>query len=155
MAVLAVPTDAGQLDLEYQPDDVITFSEGLIGCPDWHEFLLVQDEDPGPAGVLQSVDDPLVALLVVDPEVIAPGYHAAVHQHAPTDSPGGGDPGPANQPAVLVTLTEQPDGSYTANLLGPLLIDPVSRQARQVVLDPARYSSRHPIDPAALNAGGA
>ena len=37
----------------------------------------------------------------------------------------------------------------TANLLGPLAINPASRLARQLVLDDSVYSHRQPIIPAA------
>lgn len=138
MPIITVQTETGPLELNYSAADVITFPEGLIGCPEWCRFLVLEDDEPGPVGILQSLDRPEVALLVVDPEHIWPGYRE--HLLLPTAQP----------VVVLVTLTRQPDGALTANLLGPLVIDPVQGTGRQIVLGQSDFASRHPVEPGLL-----
>ena len=46
---------------------------------------------------------------------------------------------------ALVTIPPGSPGKMTANLLGPLVIDPESRQGRQVILANSGYNPRHPI----------
>ena len=107
-------------------DGSIVFPDGLVGCPDWKRFaLLVDDEEEMPVALLKSLDFPEVELLITDPRLLTDDYAV---------EPDGG--------ALYCTLSVQ-DGWITANLLGPLVIDPISRQGRQLVLTDSRYSARH------------
>jgi flagellar assembly factor FliW len=118
------------------PDPAITFPEGLVGCPDWKRFVLLVDEDEDLlVAVLRSLDDPQVELLVTDPTRVDPDYKArleGLHSVGPN-------------PTVYCTLAIGADGVITANLLGPLVIDPASRQGQQLVLVDSGYSTRHPV----------
>jgi flagellar assembly factor FliW len=117
---------------ESESDVAIVFPEGLVGCPDWKRFtLLVDDEEELPVALLKSLDFPEVELLITDPRLLINDY-----EHS------------SDSGAVYCTLTIQ-DGWITANLLGPLVIDPISRQGRQVVLTDSPYSARHPVARAA------
>ena len=51
---------------------------------------------------------------------------------------------------VLGTI---PKDQPTANLLGPLVINPENRQAVQAVRDDAQYSVQHPLFPREENSG--
>src|ERR1043165_2567093 len=116
---------------ELAADASIVFPDGLVGCPDWKRFTLLVDEDEQmPVAVLRSLDYPEVELLVTDPTLLDPDYKTHIG---------------VGQSAVYCTLTVGEDGWITANLLGPLVIDPASRQGRQVVLTDSAYSSRHPV----------
>jgi flagellar assembly factor FliW len=124
-------------------DAAIVFPDGLIGCPDWKRFvLLVDEEEELPVAVLRSLDDPQVELLVTDPALVAPEYVS----HLPMHAIGAGDP------AVYCTLSIGEDGWITANLMGPLVIDPTTRQGRQVVLADSSYTTRHPVVQTAVQA---
>jgi flagellar assembly factor FliW len=46
---------------------------------------------------------------------------------------------------IYCTLTVGGDGLITANLLGPLVINPRTRRGRQLVLTESGYSTRHPV----------
>jgi flagellar assembly factor FliW len=117
-------------------DAAIVFPDGLVGCPDWKRFvLLVDDEEELPIAVLRSLDDPQIELLVTDPSLIAPDYKTQLSTFAAN----------ASDPAVYCTLTIGDDGWITANLMGPLVIDPGTRQGRQVVLADSSYSTRYPV----------
>jgi flagellar assembly factor FliW len=118
------------------PDPAITFPEGLVGCPDWKRFVLLEDEDEDlPVAVLRSLDDPQVELLVTDPTLVDPEYTARLKSLHTLGT----------DPTVYCTLAISEDGLITANLMGPLVIDPVSRQGRQLVLTDSGYSTRHPV----------
>jgi flagellar assembly factor FliW len=112
-------------------DAAIVFPDGLVGCPDWKRFtLLVDDEEDLPVALLKSVEFPEVELLVTDPTLLDADYARSVGAH---------------DGALYVTLTVQQDGWITANLLGPIVIDPHTRQGRQIVLTESQYSARHPV----------
>lgn len=121
---------------------MIVFPQGLVGCERWQRFvLLTADDEALPVATLQSLDDPDVALLVSDPALVLPGYRAGLtdEDRALLGLPEG------EQPVLYCTLTVGADGWLTANLLGPLAINPATRRGRQLVLADSLYSTRHPV----------
>jgi len=131
-------TQPGQPALDSDP--AIIFPDGLVGCPDWKRFvLLVDDEEELPVAILRSLDNPHVELLITDPALVDPTYASQIVKTVDTQDP-----------VVYCTLTVGDDGWISANLMGPLVIDPLSRQGRQIVLADSGYSTRHPVAQAAL-----
>jgi flagellar assembly factor FliW len=117
----------------------INFADGLVGFPTWQNFVLMTDDQENlPIGVLQSQDDPKVALLVTDPRLILQDYtvelDATTRDALQLDSV---------LPAIYCTLSVTQDGTMTADLLGPLVINPSNRRAAQLVLAESAYSTRH------------
>jgi flagellar assembly factor FliW len=91
---------------------------------------------------LQSIDDPSLAMVVVDPYVYFPDYEVMLNDEdsvlLKVQKP---------EDAVILTtvsIRKAPAG-ITTNLLGPLVIGTQSRQALQLVLDGDRYSVKQPL----------
>jgi flagellar assembly factor FliW len=131
-------------------DPSIVFPDGLVGCQDWKNFVLMTDEgdDELPVAVLQSLDDPAISLLVTDPRFIEPSFTPQLSAQDSADL--GLDDG--MQPVVYCTLSTG-DGWLTANLLGPLVLNPTTRRAKQIVVVDSAYSTRFRVAP--LAAAGA
>jgi flagellar assembly factor FliW len=120
----------------------IFFPEGLVGCPDWQLFVQVVDsEEDLPVAILQCIDHAEVQFLVTDPTLIDPEY--AVQLSSAQRAKLGLVPG--TEPVVYCTLTVRADGCISANLLGPLVVDPSTRRALQLVLADSKYSTQHPV----------
>jgi flagellar assembly factor FliW len=129
-----LPTDAA--------DHALVFPEGLVGFPDWRRFVLMTLEDEElPVATLASLDDPNVELMVTDPRLLLPDYEVKLSE---VDRAGLDLLADAT-PVVYCTLTLAADGLITANLLGPLVINPLTRQGRQIVLTESGYTTRHPV----------
>jgi flagellar assembly factor FliW len=125
-------------------DHAIVFPEGLVGCHDWKRFVLLVDDDTDgalPVAVLQSLDDATISLFVTDPALVEPAYTAALSAADRAELDLLGD----ESPVVYSTLTVGGDGWLTANLLGPLVINPRTRRGKQVVLTDSAYTTRHPV----------
>jgi flagellar assembly factor FliW len=134
------PTDL----LTSADDHAIVFHEGLVGCQDWKRFVLMVDDDTEgalPVAVLQSLDDTNISLFVTDPKLLEPTYTANVAEADRTELGLDAD----QQPTLYCTLTVGQDGWLTANLLGPLVVNPTTRKAKQVVLTDSGYSTRQPV----------
>jgi len=117
---------------------VIAFPEGLVGCRSWKHFvLLTSDEADLPVGILQCIDEPSVRFMVTDPRLIDSTYCAELSFEDKLAL--------GTNPVIYCTLTVSNDGNITANLLGPLVINAQTRQAKQVVLTDDTYSARHPV----------
>ncbi len=120
----------------------LDFPAGLIGCPEWRRFRLVQDLDSAPIASLESVDQPGLSFLVVDPRLWVPGYslRSAAEPLAAAGLPD------FEKLLPLVILNVQADPlQVTANLLGPLAVDPESGQGAQVVVTDQPYSAEQPV----------
>ena len=119
--------------IEVEQEDIITFGEGLVGLPELKQFVLIQHKEGSPFRWMQSLDDGTFALLVVDPANYAPDFSPnmpesvsnALELHEDT-------------PILVYTICTIPNGSprnMTLNLAGPIVINAVSRQARQIILE--------------------
>jgi len=119
---------------------IIRFPDGLIGLPEIREVALLEPRTPGsPFRYLLCANQPEVAFVVCAPDDFFPGYAAEVPK--PEDAA-------AEDVVVLVLVTvPQRPREMTANLLAPLVIDCRSREGRQVVLDAARFTTRHRLLP--------
>jgi flagellar assembly factor FliW len=135
------PTDAA--------DHALVFPDGLVGCPDWQRFVLMTAEDEDlPVATLASLDDASVTLMVTDPRLVAPQFELTLSNEDRASL----DLLPETSPVVYCTLSVASDGLITANLLGPLVVNPRTRRGRQLVLAESGYSTRHPV--ARIDAGG-
>lgn len=127
--------------VEVADDRVVHFPEGLPGFPDSRRFALLGE----PGGLflwLQSVDEPEVALPVVDPFALFDDYEVPLD---PADVELLSVTSP-QEVAVLVVVTVRSDPlQATANLAAPILVNTARRLGRQKVLADSSYSVRHPL----------
>jgi flagellar assembly factor FliW len=125
-----------------QTDPSVTFQDGLIGQPAWKRFvLIVEDSEELPVAMLQSLDDPECSMLVADPKMVEPTYTVRLTAEDRAALSLGKD----GQPVLYCTLSVSADGWITANLLGPLAINPVTRVGKQLVLTESSYSTTHTV----------
>lgn len=134
--------------VEVDPSRIITFPHGFIGFPSWQRFVLLPHREDSPFWFLQSVDEPALAFVVMDPREAVPDYVARVPAAQLADV-GIETPQDVERAVVLalVTLRGEPAGA-TANLKAPLVINPARRLGVQVILEGSPYAIRHPIIPA-------
>jgi flagellar assembly factor FliW len=113
----------------------LTFPDGLVGLPELVRFA----REPIEGTVfheLISLDDPTFRFAAASADDVRPGVTAELIERglAPEGA----------EVLVLLAVHGDPPG-VTANLAGPLVIDPESRSARQLVLEDAAFQLRVPI----------
>lgn len=125
---------------------VITFVSPLPGFPAHRAFMLVRLDDLGLLYDLRSVEDEQLRFLVAVPGPFFPEY-------APEISSAAVDlldtPDPSRLLVLLVVNPAESPADATANLLAPIVVDPVTRRAVQVVLTNNDLSVRAPLVAAA------
>ena len=122
--------------------ETVIFPAGLVGCETWKNFVLVRDDATEvPIAKLQSLDDAHISLIVTNPYCIDPEYQPDLSDQDRAEL----QLDESIQPEVFCTLTVQSDGWLTANLLGPLVVNPTNHRAKQIVLAESGYSTRAPI----------
>jgi flagellar assembly factor FliW len=118
--------------------ELLVMPEGMLGFAGERRFVLLP---ASPEGVFwfQSVDDGALIFLLVDPFLFFPDYVV--------EAPGIPE---SRTPEVaafaIITLPRARGDQCTVNLQGPLVLDFVNRQARQVIQGDPRYHTRHPVD---------
>ena len=119
-------------------DKILTIPEGLFGFEDYKKFALI-DSDYEPFIWLQSVDEPNLAFLIVDPFLISSEYETDIDDEA-LKKIGIEKP----EDIIIMTIVTVPnDGSaITANFQGPLVINKVNRQCMQVIINDNRWSTK-------------
>lgn len=129
-------------EIEIEEEKIIHFTDGIIGYPDCKNFTLIFDEEKGRRKNicwLQSVDEPIFALPVLDPLLIKEDYNPAVEDELLHTL---GDLKEENT-FVLVTVTvpEQIE-DMSINLKAPIVINVDERLACQIIVEenyPVKY----------------
>jgi flagellar assembly factor FliW len=133
--------------LRYQPDQVITFPEGLPAFEDEREFLLIERPSTAPVVFLQSLRRPGLAFITLPAGFVEPPFQleAAPEDLQALDLPAGTLPVPGPQLLCLAIVTVADGKSPTANLMAPVVINLRNRLARQIIVCGSPYSHQHPL----------
>jgi len=125
------------------PEDLITFQEGILGFPDIHRYLLIQEDSHQPFLWLQAATDPELAFFVIDPLILKPDYRPGFSPLELRSI----DAKDARSLTLLsiVTVPQDDPTKLSANLMAPLVINHLSRKGRQIVLNNPAYALREPI----------
>lgn len=127
--------------VEVSDKQKIVMPEGFYGFEDYHDFVLLDSEQP-PFFWMQSLDDKTLAFIVIDPFLFRPDYELEVDDASLEVID-------AKQPEdllVFVLVTIPADGSpITANLQGPLIINKSNNKAMQVVVSGDKWKTKHDI----------
>jgi flagellar assembly factor FliW len=125
--------------LEYQDGDVIEFPQGLPGFEGERHFALLSLPGSTPIRYLQSLESPTLGFVVLAVELVDPAYELKLMAEYKVVV--GGD----SPLAVLAILCLPEGGAPSANLLGPVVINPVTRVGVQAIRDDRRYSAVTPL----------
>ena len=131
--------------IEVGEDKLLHFEHGLPGFPDCERFIVMDHDRETPLKWLQSVDQPEIAFLIVEPEQVLRSYEVEVPDPVlrVLGWEDGGDP---SDVAVFVILNVT-DEELTANLRAPVVVNLAKRRAFQLILDSPDIALRHPIAP--------
>jgi flagellar assembly factor FliW len=137
-------------EIEIPEEKIIHFKEGIPGFPQIRKFAMLEMENLKPFNYLQSLEDPPIALLVVNPFLLQSSYQFEVSEKDAEDLQTG-KPEEISIFAVA-TIPEDPSNA-TVNLMAPILINDRNRCGKQIILLESRYSVRHPLFRAAAKNG--
>ena len=130
-------------EIEVDEDLVITLPNGIIGFEESRRYVVLHLQEKSPFRWLQSLDDGSLAFPIIDPWDFKPDY-------APTISDADADQLKLDRDSpklvfAIVTIPRQEPRRVTANLLGPLVINPVTRLGKQVIVTNEQYTTKHSI----------
>jgi len=128
--------------LEVSPEQVLSFSEGLLGFEDCRRFVLIERDRSGHFRWLQSLERPELAFVTIEPRSVLPGYEPVVSRweldRVQLTS--------VTKAAVLAIVAMAPEvGKLTANLQAPVIVNPETMEARQVISTGPDHRIRQPL----------
>ncbi len=128
--------------IQASESDVILIPEGLVGFRAYNHYVHIADPVSRGLSWLQSTTAPELAFGLVAPPLavceyrieLRPGDRSALELDDERSA------------LVYVILNRAEGGGLSVNLQGPIVINPVRRLGRQLVLTSSRYPVRFPLD---------
>ncbi|MEK7869919.1 MAG: flagellar assembly protein FliW [Nitrospirota bacterium] len=121
---------------------MLTFPSGILGFPDCRRYVILDHDTDAPFKWLQSLDEPGLAFVILDPASFHPEYDVQVPHEALLEVDG-----KDNEElivSVLLTIPSNDPTGITANLRGPLLMNPRTKLCKQLILSDS-YPTRFPL----------
>lgn len=126
-------------------DAIIDMPFGIPGFPYQTKFFILAHKKDSPFLWYQSSEDPSLAFVITDPHLFKPDYVVnmdKVIKEMSWELEG------KNDQLKLYVIVNIPNGApekTTANLIGPLVMNPVTRQAIQIIIPDSPYSHQFPL----------
>lgn len=129
-------------NIDVKDESIIRMDEPMIGFERCTSYVLLQDRPDTAFKWMQSVDDPNVAFLVINPNDFFPDYEVELSDEQ-ADSLELTDP---SESVMFTTVTiNREESSATTNLVGPIIMNLRTMKASQIVLQDDSYTTRHAI----------
>ena len=117
----------------------LEFPQGILGFENHHSFVLLDATQP-PFYWLQSLDEPEIAFVLINPLIFKPDYNADVN---PLDLEEIGITDPEDQLTLAIVTIPETQELMTANLQGPIIINKREKTGRQSISRNPRWLVRH------------
>jgi flagellar assembly factor FliW len=127
-------------EIEVDDQRVMTFPKGLLGFPEYQQYVLIEAGQDSYFWWLQSVDKADLAFIVTDPTLFIPTYKVPVK----AEQIGQLNLNTVDDAQVLVIVNKRGE-TLTGNLQGPLVINVKNCFGEQLVLSDRRFTTRVPL----------
>lgn len=122
--------------IDIDPEQVITFTQPIIGFQEYRRFVLMPAADDGSVQWLQSTENGDLAFLLIDPRQVLPDYAVRLGEQELAELAVAG----VDELQIFTLLVIPEDQSQVrTNLKAPILINMKHRLARQQVMDRSDY----------------
>ena len=129
-------------DIEVEQDKIITMTTPFLGFPEDKNFIIRSHSKDSPFMWFQSLDNPNLAFVVVQATTVIPDYKPAIPKSIKTEL----KCNDKNHDILLVlTIPQGKPKEMTANLLGPIVLNPEDKLSCQVLLDPNKFDPCWPV----------
>jgi flagellar assembly factor FliW len=121
---------------------VLTFPSGVLGFPEWTRYVMLDHDTDAPFKWLHCTEEASLAFVVIDPALFNPHYQVTISPEARFEVEG--NETDELSLTVILTIPSDDPSAMTANLRGPLLMNPRTRRCKQLVLT-EDYPTRYPV----------
>ncbi len=128
-------------EIDYDPEDILHFPNGLFGFEEEQEFLLLPFAgSDGNLLSLQSVQTPALSFVLMNPFSLMPDYMPLLSEEELQVM---GVERSQDVCFYVMCVTREPVGESTLNFKCPVVVNVDTRKAMQVILDTPDYHMRH------------
>lgn len=128
--------------MEIDENDIIHFEQGLLGFDDVRSYVLINHDDQGMIMTLQTADGEVPQFVVLDPYVVMPKYNPVMSAANLNYFKGK----KSNELKYLVIAVVKENYLETVvNLKSPIVIDPDTHMALQVILENPDYTMQYRV----------
>jgi len=128
-----------------EKDEIIQMPYGMPGFQSQTQFVILEHKKDSPFLWYQSSEDPSLAFVITDPYLFKPDYAVNMGKIIKDLS---WEKEMENNQLKLYVIVNIPNGApdkTTANLIGPVLMNQVTREAVQIILPDSPYSHKFPL----------
>ncbi len=123
-------------DLDLPDDKIIQMAKPVLGFEQLKKFCIIEGEDFEPFLWFQSVEEPSVAFIIVNPIFFDPDYHIEVNPKEIEEL----NIADVKTVETYVIVSIPPDPKkMSINLKGPILINTKTKLAKQLILVNSKY----------------
>ncbi|MCR5785749.1 MAG: flagellar assembly protein FliW [Eubacterium sp.] len=132
-------------EIEIADEKIISFEDGVIGFPEFKKFTLIYDEEKkekeGAVSIiwLQSLDDEVFALPIMNPLIVSPDYNPHIEDEYLLPL---GELNEVNTMAYVTVTIPSEIEKISVNLRAPIIINADTRKGAQIIVEedfPVKY----------------
>jgi flagellar assembly factor FliW len=128
-------------EIEIEESMILHLQGGIIGFPNCKRVMIMDHQPGSPFRWLQSLDEPSLAFVVIDPLDLVPDYPLEKLKDILVDERK--MERPTNVAVAAITTVPPPPSHVTVNLTAPVVFDSDTRKGAQVILHDPRFKTRH------------
>lgn len=129
-------------EVEINEKDIWNFTNGIPGFPDEKKFIILSLPDNNVFSVLQSVQTTEIAFVISDPFTYYKNYEFTIDDQTLEQL----NIKKEEEVRVSVILTIQDSfEKSTANLQAPVIFNVENKEAKQMILNDQKYTTKHPL----------
>jgi flagellar assembly factor FliW len=122
--------------------EVFVFPQGLPGFEGHPSYIFLQHEPESPFVLMQSVEDPDIAMVLTKPFVFFPDYDFELSEGILKEM----EIESAEDVAVWSTVSVRGGlKEATLNLLAPIIVNVKNRRGKQIILHGSSYNTKHKL----------
>ncbi len=132
-------------EVEIEEEKIITFEQGILGFNDLKKYTILYDIESGDDSLiswLQSMEEPGLALPVLNPNSIKQDYNPVIEDELLTPL------GEIREESLVVFVTVTIPSDITkmsVNLKAPIIINAATRKGMQIIAENQGYEIKYPI----------
>ncbi|WP_324824535.1 flagellar assembly protein FliW [Sinanaerobacter sp. ZZT-01] len=126
-------------EVEINSKEVLSFSKGLFGFESEKEFVLMHFDEEDSIYCLQSLIEPSLAFIVLNPFNLFPQYKP---QLSDSELKSLSVSSSTDLFYYVITVLREPFHESTVNLKCPIAVNLETKKARQIILENENYSMR-------------
>ena len=131
-------------EVNYKNSDIIAFVNPLLGFSNLTQYFIISRPESEPFKWLQSIEDPSISIVILDPLLVYPEYIIDISPHDIRRLDGTENLDDYQVYGIVSVPNGRPD-QMSINLQGPIVINVKNLKALQLVLNNPDYDIRYSL----------